>query len=94
MAKGKFVKAKRLTEEERVKYEGLVGSSLYFRVHSNSNHQVLFRVTNSRWMCDCEWSALHKPDCSHILAAKQWLKEREKEQEKGQGDTIKTKEGD
>jgi hypothetical protein len=87
VAKGKFVKAKKLSEEGNVEFKGLVGSSLYFRVRSNSDHQVLFRVTNSRWMCDCEWSALHKEDCSHILAAKQWLRRREAER---QSDKVKT----
>ncbi|MBR9680780.1 MAG: hypothetical protein GOU98_03060 [Candidatus Altiarchaeota archaeon] len=75
----KFHKAKSLTEDNKVKYKGLIGSSLYFSVLSNSEHQVLFRIANHRWMCDCEWAALHKKDCSHILAAKQWLKMNESE---------------
>jgi hypothetical protein len=80
----KFAKAQKLTEDDRVKFEGLVGSSLYFQVFTDNEHQVIFRITNNRWMCDCQWSSLHKKDCSHILACKQWLKNRE-------SDKIKTK---
>jgi len=74
----KFKKAKGLTEANKVTYLGLIGSSLYFSVLSNSEHQVIFRIVNNRWMCDCEWSALHtEKTCSHIIAAKQWLRNQE-----------------
>ncbi|MBR9689529.1 MAG: hypothetical protein GOV01_01355 [Candidatus Altiarchaeota archaeon] len=75
----KFEKAKGLEESDKVKYEGFFGSSLYFKVTTSKDHQVIFRVTNNRWMCDCEWSALHKNYCSHIMACRQWLMKREKE---------------
>jgi hypothetical protein len=73
----KFQKAKMLNDFERVVYKGLIGSSLYFRVFSENDHQVIFRIQSKRWMCDCEYSALSKKDCSHVIACKQWLRIKE-----------------
>ena len=73
----KFQKAKALADSGKVEFKGLIGSSLYFIVHSNEDHQVIFRVINHKWLCDCKYSALYEKDCSHILACKYWLQKRD-----------------
>ncbi len=78
----KFQKAKALADSGKVGFKGLIGSSLYFTVHSNEDHQVLFRIMGGKWLCDCRYSALHERDCSHILACKYWLKKNEKPSQK------------
>ena len=75
----KFVKAKELADSGKVVFEGLVGSSLYFKVISTSEHQVIFRITTNRWLCNCEYFSIKSRDCSHILACKYWLLKNEKE---------------
>lgn len=82
----KFKKAKGLAEGGKVQFKGLVGSSLYFTVFSNSDHEVIFRITNNRWMCDCEYYTRKNLDCSHVLACKYWLQQRENDI----GEKIKT----
>ena len=74
----KFVKAKRLFEQGRVKFKGRMGSSLYFEVLSNETHQVIFRPLMKKWLCDCKYASLYDKDCSHVLACKYWL-EKHKE---------------
>jgi len=79
MRRDKYYKARRLVMENRVKFVGLIGSSLYFSVKSKEReHKVIFRIPTRKWLCDCEYFSIKAKDCSHIIACKLWLRRRKK----------------
>jgi hypothetical protein len=61
-------KAKRLAPTVEVEK---IGSSYYFKVHSNEEREVIYK--NGKWGCDCEWFSVKGTPCSHILAARMKL---------------------
>lgn len=63
-------KAKRLAPTVEVEK---IGSSYYFKVHSNEMREVIY--CRGKWSCDCEWFSLKCTPCSHILAARMRLNE-------------------
>lgn len=72
----KYDKARLLKDEERVEFEGQMGSSLYFKVLSGEKeHQVIFRGPTKQWLCDCQYFVMKAKSCSHVLACKLILKE-------------------
>jgi hypothetical protein len=60
-----ITKAERLAKTAEVEQ---IGSSYYFKIHSNEDREVIYR--NGRWTCDCEWFSVKGTTCSHILAAR------------------------
>lgn len=72
----KYDKARILKDEERVEFEGQMGSSLYFKVFSgDKTYQVIFRGPTKQWLCECPYFTIKAKTCSHVLACKLKLKE-------------------
>ncbi len=69
----KLAKAIELLRSGRVKFIGKIGSSLYFKVFSNKEHEVIFKLRDKKWLCDCEYFSIKGKECSHIKACKLWL---------------------
>jgi hypothetical protein len=63
-------KAKKLAKTAEIEK---IGSSYYFKIHSNEDREVIYR--NGKWGCDCEWFSVKGTTCSHILAARLKLNE-------------------
>ncbi len=68
-----ITKAKKLAETVEVEK---LGSSYYFKIHSNEDREVIYR--RGKWTCDCEWFSVKGTPCSHILAARIKLNELRK----------------
>ena len=77
MRPSKYRKARELVRNQKVRCEGLIGSSVYFKVQTDSLHDVIFKIPGRKWLCDCEYYTRKGKDCSHILACKMFLIERE-----------------
>ena len=72
----KYDKARLLRDEERVEFEGQMGSSLYFKVLSGeTEYQVIFRGPTKQWLCGCQYFVIKAKTCSHVLACKLILRE-------------------
>ena len=72
----KYDKARMLKEENKVEFEGQMGSSLYFKVFSGKEaYSVVFRGPGKQWLCECQYFVIKGKTCSHVLACKLWLKE-------------------
>jgi len=73
----KLKKAKKLVREGRVKIDLISRARIYFQVEGESEvHSVILDRERNRWSCDCAYFALKEKECSHILAAKIFLKKR------------------
>ena len=50
---------------------------IHFEVKGESDvHFVIFDKERKRFSCDCYYFALHQKDCSHIIAARLFLKKK------------------
>ena len=66
----RVLKAIKLFETGRVTKDSMAGDSLYFTVRSNENHEVIYRIRQNQFLCDCRHFALKNSHCSHILAVR------------------------
>lgn len=68
--RSRVLKAISLYESGAVKKNTRAGESLYFSVESNETHEVIYRIRQNKFMCDCKHFALKNTHCSHILAVR------------------------
>lgn len=65
-------KAGRLLAEGAVTLDREAGGSVYFAV-GNHHHDIIYRLAQKKWMCDCEFFSVKTKYCSHILAVHLFL---------------------
>lgn len=66
-------KAKRLLGEGAVSLDREAGGSVYFAV---GGHDIIYRLAQKKWMCDCEFFSMKTKYCSHILAVHLFLESK------------------
>jgi hypothetical protein len=71
-------KAYWLFKQGNVKKELETDKRIHFLVKSeDEKHFVIFDKVKREFTCDCYYFSLHQKDCSHILASKMWLENKE-----------------
>jgi len=51
---------------------------IYLKVRGESEvHSVIYDKITKKFICDCKWFSMKNQECSHIIAAKLFLKERD-----------------
>lgn len=69
LSKKTVEKAARLFLRKKVCLEKAAGSSIYFKVDSREEHEIIYRRRSGKWLCDCQYFSLYpKKFCSHILS--------------------------
>ena len=66
----RVTKAIELYGRGAVTKDSRAGDSIYFTVRSNGTHEVIYRIRQNRFLCDCRHFAMKGSHCSHILAAR------------------------
>lgn len=69
----RVIKAIELYENGKVSKQGRAGESIYFTVNSNSPHEVIYRIRQNQFLCDCRHFAMKGSQCSHILAVRLFM---------------------
>lgn len=66
-------KAGKLLESGKVSLDKEAGGSVYFAV---AGHDIIYRLAQKKWMCDCEFFSVKTKYCSHILAVHLFLESK------------------
>jgi hypothetical protein len=71
-------KAAELLRDGKIKLEATGGRAIYFSVEGETeSHQVSFEPAKKSWSCDCKYTSVHPGrECSHIIAARLFLRAR------------------
>jgi hypothetical protein len=70
-------KALRILKEGKVKKDIETDKRIHFQVQGETEvHSVIYDKIKNEWNCDCMYLTLREKTCSHILAAKLFLKKR------------------
>ncbi len=68
-------KARKLLSEGKVNRILETERRIHFKVIGQTEtHSVIFDKEKNSWSCDCKFSTLSEKNCSHIIAAKLFLK--------------------
>ena len=68
-----------LFKSGRVKKDFETEKRIYFTVKGETEtHSVIFDKIQKKFFCDCKWFSLKENECSHIYAAKLFLKKLER----------------
>jgi hypothetical protein len=71
-------KAFRLLRENKVKKDIETDKRIHFTVQGETEeHSVIYDKVKKEWNCDCIYLTLKEKMCSHILAAKLFLEQKE-----------------
>ncbi len=73
LSKAVVEKAERLLREGAVTLDREAGGSVYFAA---GGHDIIYRLAQKKWMCDCEFFSVKTKYCSHILAVHLFLESK------------------
>jgi hypothetical protein len=67
-----------LFKQNKVKKDLETEKRLHFMVKSeNEERYVIFNKKKKKFSCDCEYFSLHLKPCSHIMAAKFYMEDKQ-----------------
>ena len=72
-----YKKGFRIYRSGKVKIDFENEKRVYLKVRGETEtHSVIYDKISKKFICDCKWFSMKNQECSHIVAAKLFLKER------------------